>query len=74
VALSVVNDPIQHRWGHQRPVQHRHWARRRRGIGFVLQQYINLLQWRQAATALWMIALVVVLLDYASAVMRQRIV
>jgi len=44
------------------------------GIGFVLQQYINLLQWRQAATALWMIAFVVALLDYASAVVRQRIV
>jgi len=43
------------------------------GIGFILQQYINLLQWRQAATALWMIALVVALLDYASAVVRQRI-
>jgi phosphonate transport system permease protein len=43
------------------------------GIGFLLQQYINLLQWRQAATALWMIAIVVALLDYASAVVRQRI-
>src|SRR5262249_8897720 len=36
------------------------------GIGFVLQQYINLLQWRQAATALWLIAIVVAVLDYAS--------
>jgi len=44
------------------------------GIGFVLQQYINLLQWPQAATALWMIALVVAALDYASAVVRERIV
>jgi phosphonate transport system permease protein len=44
------------------------------GIGFVLQQYINLLQWRQAATALWMIAIVVAILDYASAVVRERIV
>lgn len=43
------------------------------GIGFVLQQYINLLQWRQAATALWMIALVVAALDYASAVARERL-
>lgn len=43
------------------------------GIGFVLQQYINLLQWRQAATALWMIALVVALLDYVSAVMREKV-
>jgi len=44
------------------------------GIGFILQQYINLLQWRQAATALWMIAIVVAILDYASAVVRERIV
>jgi phosphonate transport system permease protein len=44
------------------------------GIGFVLQQYINLLQWPQAATALWMIALVVAALDYASAVVRERVV
>jgi ABC-type phosphate/phosphonate transport system permease subunit len=36
-------------------------------------QYINLLQWSQAATALWMIAIVVVGLDYASAVVRERI-
>jgi phosphonate transport system permease protein len=43
------------------------------GIGFVLQQYINLLQWPQAATALWMIALVVAALDYASAVVRERV-
>jgi phosphonate transport system permease protein len=43
------------------------------GIGFILQQYINLLQWRQAATALWMIAIVVAFLDYASAVVRERI-
>jgi phosphonate transport system permease protein len=44
------------------------------GIGFVLQQYINLLRWPQAATALWMIALVVAAMDYASAVLRARIV
>ena len=44
------------------------------GIGFLLLQYINLLEWRQAATALWMIAIVVAALDYASAVARQRII
>ncbi len=44
------------------------------GIGFILLQYINLLQWNQAATALWMITIVVALLDYASAVVRERIV
>jgi phosphonate transport system permease protein len=43
------------------------------GIGFILQQYINLLEWRQAATALWMIAIVVAMLDYASAVVRERV-
>ena len=44
------------------------------GIGFILIQYINLLQWRQAATALWMIAIVVAVLDYVSAVARERLV
>jgi len=44
------------------------------GIGFLLLQYINLLEWPQAATALWMIAIVVVALDYASAVVRERLV
>lgn len=43
------------------------------GIGFVLLQYINLLQWPQAATALWMIAIVVGVLDYGSAVVRERL-
>ncbi len=60
--------------GHQRTVQHRHRLVGGGGIGFILQQYINLLQWRQAATALWMIAIVVAVLDYASAVVRERIV
>lgn len=44
------------------------------GIGFVLQQYINLLQYRQAATAVWAITLVVAALDYLSAVVRERVV
>ena len=44
------------------------------GIGFILQQYINLLQYRQAATAVWAIALVVAALDYLSAVVRERVV
>ena len=43
------------------------------GIGFILLQYINLLQWPQAATALWMIAIVVGVLDYGSAVVRERL-
>jgi len=44
------------------------------GIGFVLQQYINLLQYRQAATAVWAIAIVVAAMDYLSAVVRERVV
>lgn len=43
------------------------------GIGFILQQYINLLQYRQAATAVWAIAIVVALMDYFSAVVRERV-
>ncbi len=43
------------------------------GIGFLLQQWINLLQYRQAGTAIWAIALVVWLMDYASAKVRERI-
>jgi phosphonate transport system permease protein len=44
------------------------------GIGFLLIQYINLLQWSQAATALWLIAIVVMAMDYASAAFRARMV
>jgi phosphonate transport system permease protein len=44
------------------------------GIGFILTQYINLLQWRQAGTAIWLIAIVVTGFDYLSAWLRERIV
>ena len=44
------------------------------GIGFILQQYINLLQYRQAATAVWAITLVVAAMDYFSAVVREKYV
>ena len=44
------------------------------GIGYLLVQYIQLLQWPQAATSIWMIAGVVMLMDYASAVIRERVV
>lgn len=44
------------------------------GVGFVLQQYINLLQYRQAATAVWAIAIVVAALDYFSAKVREKVV
>jgi phosphonate transport system permease protein len=44
------------------------------GIGYILVQYINLLQWHQAATAIWLITLVVMVLDFSSAYIRQRII
>lgn len=44
------------------------------GIGFLLIQWINLLQYRQAATAMWAIAIVVAIMDYVSAIVRERVV
>jgi phosphonate transport system permease protein len=44
------------------------------GIGNLLYSYINSLQWEKAATAIWLIAIVVMLMDYASAVIRERVV
>ncbi len=44
------------------------------GIGFLLQQQINLLRYRQAGVAVLAIAIVVSVLDYASAAIRERIV
>jgi phosphonate transport system permease protein len=44
------------------------------GIGFLLIQWINLLQYRQAAAAVWAIALVVAIMDYASAIVREKLV
>jgi len=44
------------------------------GIGFLLIQYINLLQWNQAATCLWLIGIVVILMDYFSARVRHSII
>jgi phosphonate transport system permease protein len=44
------------------------------GIGFLLVQYMNLLQYQQAATVLWMIVIVVMVMDYASATIRARLV
>jgi len=43
------------------------------GIGFVLQQWINLLQYRQAGVAVLAIAVVVAALDYVSAQARERV-
>jgi phosphonate transport system permease protein len=44
------------------------------GIGYLLIQYINLLQWNQAATAIWLITMIVMVLDFSSAYLRQRII
>jgi phosphonate transport system permease protein len=43
------------------------------GIGFLLTQYIQLLQWNQAGTALWLIGITVMVMDYASAIIRERV-
>jgi phosphonate transport system permease protein len=44
------------------------------GIGFLLQQWINLLQYNQAGTALLAIAMVIITLDVISARIRDRII
>ncbi len=44
------------------------------GIGYILIQYINLLQYRQAAVAMWAIVIVVSAMDYLSGMIRERIV
>ncbi|MBV9545524.1 MAG: phosphonate ABC transporter, permease protein PhnE [Chloroflexi bacterium] len=44
------------------------------GVGYLLIQYINLLQYQQAATVLWLIVIVVTAMDYASARIRARLV
>jgi phosphonate ABC transporter permease subunit PhnE len=44
------------------------------GIGFLLIQYMNLLQYNQAATVLWMIVIAVTAMDYASTAIRSRLV
>jgi phosphonate transport system permease protein len=44
------------------------------GLGFLLYQYINLLQWKQAATAVWAITFVVAAMDYLSARVREKVV
>jgi phosphonate ABC transporter permease subunit PhnE len=42
------------------------------GVGFLLQQQINLLRYRDAGVAVLAIAIVVSVLDYASAAIRER--
>ena len=43
------------------------------GIGLELSRWINQLQWNNAATAVWGIVIVVLVMDYASAVVREKI-
>jgi phosphonate ABC transporter permease subunit PhnE len=44
------------------------------GIGFLLQQQINLLRYKQAGVAVLAIAIVVSVLDFASAYIREKII
>jgi phosphonate transport system permease protein len=44
------------------------------GIGFLLTQYIRLLDYRSAGIAVWFIAFTVAILDYVSADIRQRFI
>lgn len=44
------------------------------GIGLELSRWINQLQWNNAATAVWAIVIVVTIMDYTSAVARERLV
>ena len=43
------------------------------GIGFLLQQWINLLKYNEAGTALFAIAIVVITLDTLSSKIREQI-
>jgi phosphonate ABC transporter permease subunit PhnE len=44
------------------------------GIGFILQQWINLLRYQQAGVAMFAIAIVVATLDFVSAWLREAII
>ncbi len=44
------------------------------GIGFLLAQWIRLLDYRSAGMAVWFIALTVMVLDYTSAEIRERFI
>jgi phosphonate transport system permease protein len=44
------------------------------GVGYILVQYINLLQWNQAATAIWLITILVMALDFISASLRRKLI
>ena len=44
------------------------------GIGFILFQYIQLLEWAAAGTAIWIIAIVVILMDWISSMVRKAVI
>jgi phosphonate transport system permease protein len=44
------------------------------GIGLLLQQYMNILDWHAAGTAILFIALIVIAMDYASSKLRAAVV
>lgn len=44
------------------------------GIGFLLFQWIRLTDWSNAGIAVWMIAITVMVMDYASAELRKRLI
>jgi phosphonate transport system permease protein len=44
------------------------------GIGLELSRWINQLQWSNAATGVWAIVIVVMVMDYVSAVVRERLI
>lgn len=44
------------------------------GIGFILYQWVNLTRYRQAAVAVWAIAIVVWVMDVMSGIIREKIV
>jgi phosphonate transport system permease protein len=43
------------------------------GIGYILQSYIQLLEWNKAGTAILFIAIVVIAMDFASAKIRAAV-
>ncbi len=43
------------------------------GIGYLLQQFINLMQYERAGTAVWAIAIVVSAFDFISAIIREKV-
>jgi phosphonate transport system permease protein len=43
------------------------------GIGFLLQQWIRMLMYEEAGAAVWAIALVVAIMDYTSARVREKV-